>query len=806
MKRCVLMGVFAWVLLGWVQTSVSAALPADFPAVHVSTYTPGEVGEGYIFLAVASVTPGVGTYEMILDNNGNPVWYAKLDAQEIYDFKVQPNGYLTSAPFIHEHSYTGGGDAYHQIRDDTFNIVEEVRGKNGYVAESHDFQILPNGHILQFGYYLSEVDMSQIVDGAHPGALVSGGVVQELDANRNVVFQWRSWDHFPFEDLATARRVNGLKVSAFHLNTINQDIDGNIILGTPDEIRKINRQTGDVMWTLGGDDNEFSPLGTGADVSHFGGHATHRLENGNFLMYNNGTRDGATSSVHEYMLDEVNKTATHVWSWEPATSVPAWHRGNAQRLPNGNTVISWGGASAPYEIPAVTEVNPAGDVVFELYFDYQYDVDPNIIPIESYRAFRFPYPPSTQAISEGYASLGHGFDETFGDTGVTIKVNSGGGGYNYCSVTREPYAPVNPVFLSAKAPRVLPVRVNITEESIGSMNARIDFDSASFGFSNPDDLTVYHRPNTGQGIFQPVPSGTTNTGTALRIELDFYSIAGDYGEFIFCYDDVADVAYPPILHRPENYRGEQEYEVVAPRKAESGIVYEVNQDLDILLSFSPKGLARYYFIQVATDENFTNLVVDQQWLGESQYIWSAAQDNTMYYWRARIYNEAGSGDWSTGAFQTGPPRIEVTAPGGNTALETGSDYFIQWNDNIQEDVTIELYKGGTLVMEIGTVTSDRAYEWFIDPALNLDPGCDYTIKIKSSVNGTLFDVSDSFMIDPIKGDFDCSGCVKFDDFAVFASQWSLVQAGLEADLDGDGDVDLGDLIIFAGNWIGAGCP
>ena len=88
-------------------------------------------------------------------------------------------------------------------------------------------------------------------------------------------------------------------------------------------------------------------------------------------MYNNGTRDGATSSVHEYMLDEVNKTATHVWSWEPATSVPAWHRGNAQRLPNGNTVISWGGASAPYEIPAVTEVNPAGDVVFELYFDYQ---------------------------------------------------------------------------------------------------------------------------------------------------------------------------------------------------------------------------------------------------------------------------------------------------------------------------------------------------------------------------------------------------------------------------------------------------
>ena len=276
MKRCVLMGVFAWVLLGWVQTSVSAALPADFPAVHVSTYTPGEVGEGYIFLAVASVTPGVGTYEMILDNNGNPVWYAKLDAHEIYDFKVQPNGYLTSAPFIHEHSYTGGGDAYHEIRDDTFNIVEEVRGKNGYVAESHDFQILPNGHILQFGYYLSEVDVSQIVNGGHPAALVSGCVIQELDAARNVVFQWRSWDHFNFEDRLTSTKA---LISDFLLNDIFQDSDGNIVVGTPLEIRKINRQTGDVMWTLGGDENEFTVTNPpDGDISDFGGHATYRLK------------------------------------------------------------------------------------------------------------------------------------------------------------------------------------------------------------------------------------------------------------------------------------------------------------------------------------------------------------------------------------------------------------------------------------------------------------------------------------------------------------------------------------------------
>jgi hypothetical protein len=76
------------------------------------------------------------------------------------------------------------------------------------------------------------------------------------------------------------------------VNNINLDIDGHIIAGTPDEIRKINRQTGDVMWTLGGGANEFTFVD--GDVSHFGGHGTYRLKNGNFLMYNNAV--GTTTS------------------------------------------------------------------------------------------------------------------------------------------------------------------------------------------------------------------------------------------------------------------------------------------------------------------------------------------------------------------------------------------------------------------------------------------------------------------------------------------------------------------------------
>jgi hypothetical protein len=84
--------------------------------------------------------------------------------------------------------------------------------------------LLPNGHALTMGYYLSEVDMSRIANGGHPAALVSGTVIQELDAQRNAVFQWRSWDHYDFEDHTYANPTAAM-LSEFHINNINLDID-----------------------------------------------------------------------------------------------------------------------------------------------------------------------------------------------------------------------------------------------------------------------------------------------------------------------------------------------------------------------------------------------------------------------------------------------------------------------------------------------------------------------------------------------------------------------------------------------------
>jgi hypothetical protein len=104
-------------------------------------------------------------------------------------------------------------------------------------------------------------------------------------------------------------------------------------------------------------------------------------------------------------------------------------------------------------------------------------------------------------------------------------------------------------------------------------------------------------------------------------------------------------------------------------------------------------------------------------------------------------NDGGVSDWATNAFTTIPPMIHVTAPNGGENWCRGQSSFIQWDDNILENVEIDLYKGGIMVQVIATnVPSTVSYQWLIGQSLT--PGRDYSLKIKSTTNGTLFDTSD----------------------------------------------------------------
>jgi len=728
--------------VGFARAGARAQLPTNFTAVTTHIYVSNSIAPGYVFLASSGKKGDKGPYFLqIMNNAGLPYAYklaGYLQPGDNYyprDFKVLANGLLLNAQYTGWFSYISGGTVIDQLLDENLNLVETLQMGNGYQAEGHDFELLPNGHVLMMGYYTTLADIRSAAPAAYPRTEVSGAVIQELDGNRKVVWQWRTWDHFNWTDFSDwGSGSTGSLIAGWHVDAVRLDpMDQNLLVATTGEAMKINRQTGRVMWRLGGARNQFTFAGVAPQEAllQLAGHDFHRLPNGNVLLFNNGAADGSrTSQVHEYQLDEVNKVATHVWQYVPATTVPTCAMGNAQRLPNGNTFIGWG-ASNGGNHPACTEVTSSGQVVFDLSFT-------NAL-MDSYRAFRFVYPPDAQVIGAAAFDLTGRNTYSFANTGVTIDVATeiGGDSYGSATLTREPYAPLYP-FFAAKAPSLLPVRINMAPLAGAQiLTGEISFDATSFGLADATNTTVYYRPTPNQaGVFAPVASSYNWVTHQLVAEMT----QNGFGEYAFGVADVADVVIPPSLIAPQSLPSAA-FATRTPPVVAPGERYTVNQSLPISLSWTPNGFATNYYLQVSRNADFSAPDVDQSTLTEARYAFSNALSNTTYFWRVNAANTAGVSEWSTNAFATVPPMIQVTAPNGGENWRRGMPYFIQWDANLQENVAIDLYQAGALVKTIATNTpSTVSYPWLV--GLDLPPARDYSIRIRSVTNASVSGLSD----------------------------------------------------------------
>ena len=355
--------------------------------------------------------------------------------------------------------------------------------------------------------------------------------------------------------------------------------------------------------------------------------------------------------------------------------------------------------------------------------------------LNSYRASRNPYPPSSQRVQYQHTEVASGNTYSFTNTGVAIDVvDRTGDGYNSATVAREPYASLFPLF-PGKAPRLLSVRVTVSQSAIDTITGQVLFDISSFGITDPTNTTVYYRETPGQGLFVPLATQYNWVTHQLVAPMD------GFGEFALGFPDVADVVFPPLLIEPESLQSTG-FVTRVPPVVQSGKTYSVNQQLPIALSWTPRGFATSYALQVSTNADFTAPDVDRPFQLEARHTFTNVKSNTTYFWRVSAANSAGVSDWATNAFATVPPQVHVTAANGGEAWQRGLKYFIQWDDNLLENVAIELYKGGSFVKNITTnAPSTVSYKWTID--LSLTPGSDYSIKIRSATNTAVFDTSDA---------------------------------------------------------------
>ncbi|MDP9411438.1 MAG: arylsulfotransferase family protein, partial [Actinomycetota bacterium] len=314
---------------------------------------------------------------LILDDRGQPVWFRPVgsEAMDVMDFKLQSyrgRPVLTWWEGVHE----GYGQGEYVLMDGSYREVARVRAGNGYDGDHHEFLLSPQDTALLDIYGKVSVDLSPYGGKADSAALE--GIVQEVDIETGeVLFEWHSLEHVRIDESYTEPPDDPeVLYDYFHLNSIDVDLDGNFLVSArrTSAVYKIDRNSGEVIWRLGGKKSDFEMgPGTRTDWQH---HARRRSDRTITIFDNGGvTTDGQSRGI-VVELDEEAMTATLVREYTHPEKVFAATQGSMQILPNGNVFIGWGSE------PLISEFDPEGELLFGARFPLEG---------ESYRAFRFPW-------------------------------------------------------------------------------------------------------------------------------------------------------------------------------------------------------------------------------------------------------------------------------------------------------------------------------------------------------------------------------------------------------------------------------
>ena len=351
-------------------------LPSDFPELKTTILGEG-IAPGVLYFSLSG--PGL-LYVAIVDNYGVPLFY-RGEEQRVTDFKRHANGQRSYAVRIDGENECGRRSVEEVLLGPDFVEVERVTTIGLTHTDSHDFLITGNGNHMPMAYNCAIRDMTPY--GGEADQLVEDSVIQEIDPNNQVVFEWNSW-----EKMGPDGQLRPSPTGDYaHVNSVFEDFDGNLLVSArgTSQVAKIDRISGEVIWRLGGTSNQFTFVDD--PYSNLcGQHTASRLDNGNILIFDNGQycwpeseARGELTRVVEYELDQEQMTARLVWSYvhDTAYSIAA---GSAQRLENGNTLIGWG--RGPVTI--ATEVDSDGNKVLEM------TATANGETVRSYRARRFP--------------------------------------------------------------------------------------------------------------------------------------------------------------------------------------------------------------------------------------------------------------------------------------------------------------------------------------------------------------------------------------------------------------------------------
>jgi Arylsulfotransferase (ASST) len=242
---------------------------------------------------------------------------------------------------------------------------------------------------------------STSVRGGRKREIVLDSVVQEIDVPTGLVlFQWDSLDHVPvsdtYEAIPTQSATNRNPFDYFHVNSVQQDDDGNLVISGRNTwaAYKVSHQTGAVMWALGGRHSSFR-MGSGTPFA-FQHDVRIRAQDDRYVtIFDDGAGPPTIHSQSrglKLLLNFKHKTATAVSQHEHSPALSSAFEGNFQQLPDADDLIGWG------QQPYFSEYDSHGNLLIDGRF---------VGDTSSYRIYKFSWhgtpsvPPAVAAFTAG---------------------------------------------------------------------------------------------------------------------------------------------------------------------------------------------------------------------------------------------------------------------------------------------------------------------------------------------------------------------------------------------------------------------
>ena len=299
------------------------------------------------------------TYPMVFDDLGNDV-FNELTPYQGFCFEHHPDGRL---------SWFASAEGYWEVLDSALQVasVVEFQGAN---PDFHDMELQDNGNALVFG---QEIVVANVVDSVpdptEPDRSVIDCLIQEQDSMGNVIWSWSGLDHIP-PTWCTHCNWQASLLDAYHHNAFQTLANGDILLclRNMDLVVRIDKATGEIIWSFGGPFSDFVLAPESEAFKH--PHDAQLIGGNHLILFDNGTgKPEMVSRGVEYALDFDSGVATQVQEWVHPDGAYASSQGSIQRLPAGGTLISWGTAvSEEFGGGMITEYTAEGALSGSIYF------------------------------------------------------------------------------------------------------------------------------------------------------------------------------------------------------------------------------------------------------------------------------------------------------------------------------------------------------------------------------------------------------------------------------------------------------